>query len=201
MPKPGPGLATPRDLFDKCGQVSCRPKPASSTSHTVRIGLATIGPRVRIYVDADACPVKEQIYRVAARYELPVVVVANSRMRVPRQAGVELVIVEGSFEAADDWIAAHVEAGDVVATADILLAGRVVERGAACVDFRGKEFTADALGGLLATREVAQYLRGSGVYTGGPPPLSPRDRVRFAGKLDELVNRVLRAAMRGREPG
>jgi uncharacterized protein len=151
---------------------------------------------VKIYVDADACPVKEQIYRVAARYGLPVLVVANSLLRVPDQAGVEAVRVPGGFEAADDWIATQVEPGDVVTTADILLAGRVVERGAACLDFRGKEFTADALGGLLATREVAQYLRGSGVYSGGPPPLTPRDRGRFAGKLDEVVNRLLRTARR-----
>ncbi|MBA2450525.1 MAG: YaiI/YqxD family protein [Chloroflexi bacterium] len=148
---------------------------------------------VKIYVDADACPVKEQIYRVAARYGLPVLVVANSPMRVPIQDGVEAVHVPGGFEAVDDWIAGQVTAGDVVTTADILLAGRVVDRGAVCIDFRGKEFTADALGGLLATREVAQYLRGSGTYSGGPPPLSPRDRGHFAGKLDEVVNRLLRA--------
>lgn len=149
---------------------------------------------MKIYVDADACPVKEQVYRVAARYRLPVLVVANSPMRVPVQDGVAAVHIPGGFEAVDDWIAEQVAAGDVVATADILLAGRVVDRGAVCIDFRGKEFTADALGGLLATREVAQYLRGSGVYSGGPPALTPRDRGRFAGKLDEVVNRLLRAA-------
>ena len=151
---------------------------------------------MKIYVDADACPVKEQIYRVAARYGLPVMVVANSPLRVPVQDDVEAVHVPGGFEAVDDWIAAQVAAGDVVATADILLAARVVDRGAVCIDFRGKEFTADAIGGLLATREVAQYLRGSGTYSGGPPALTPRDRGRFAGKLDEVVNRVLRAARR-----
>ncbi len=155
---------------------------------------------MKIYVDADACPVKEHIYRVAARYRLPVVVVANSRMRVPDTPGVELMIVEGGMDVADDWIAEHVEAGDVVTTADLPLAGRAVERGAACIDFRGKEFTPDAIGGLLATREVAQYLRGSGVYGGGPPPLSPRDRGRFAGKLDEVVNRMLRAARKPPPP-
>lgn len=151
---------------------------------------------VKIYVDADACPVKEQIYRVAARYGLPVLVVANSPLGVPTQDGVESVHVAGGFEAVDDWIVDHASAGDVVATADILLAGRVVERGAVCIDFRGKEFTADALGGLLASREVAQYLRGHGAYSGGPPPLSPRDRGRFAARLDEVVNRILRAARR-----
>ena len=149
---------------------------------------------MKIYVDADACPVKEQIYRVAERYGLPVIVAANSPMRVPDRADVSLVHVPGGFEAVDDWIAEQVEAGDLVTTADILLASRAVDRGAAAIDFRGKEFTADALGGLLATREVAQYLRGTGAYTGGPPPLKPQDRGRFAGKLDEVVNRLLRAA-------
>jgi uncharacterized protein YaiI (UPF0178 family) len=151
---------------------------------------------VRIVVDADACPVKEQIYRVAARYGLPVLVVANARMRVPEQPGVQFVHVPGGLDAVDDWIAEEAQAGDVVTTADLPLAGRVVERGAVCIDFRGREFTEDSLGGLLATREVAQYLRGYGEYTGGPPPISPRDRGRFAGKLDEVVNRQLRAAQR-----
>ena len=151
---------------------------------------------MKIYVDADACPVKEQIYRVAERYGLPVVVAANSPMRVPDRPDVQFVHVPGSFEAVDDWIAEQAEAGDLVTTADILLASRVVDRGAACIDFRGKEFTADALGGLLASREIAQYLRGTDTYTGGPPPLTPRDRGRFAGKLDEVVNRLLRAARR-----
>jgi uncharacterized protein YaiI (UPF0178 family) len=149
---------------------------------------------MKIYVDADACPVKEQIYRVAERYELPVVLAANSPMRIPQQPGIELVVVPGSFDVVDDWIAEHVEPGDIVATADVDLAGRVADRGAICVDFRGKEFTPDALGGMLASREVAQYLRGVGVYGGGPPPLTPRDRGRFASKLDEVVNRLRRAA-------
>jgi uncharacterized protein len=151
---------------------------------------------MKLYVDADACPVKEQVYRVAARYGLPVVLVANAPMRIPAQPGVTLEVVPGSFDVVDDWIAEHVEPGDVVATADVDLAGRVVDRGAVCLDFRGKEFTPDALGGLLASREVAQYLRGVGVYGGGPPPITARDRGRFAGKLDEIVNRLRRAAQR-----
>jgi uncharacterized protein len=149
---------------------------------------------MKIYVDADACPVKEQIYRVGERYGLPVIVVANQRMRVPETGGVTFVHVPGSFEVVDDWIAEHAGAGDIVTTADIHLAGRVVDRGAACLDFRGKEFTADALGGLLASREVAQYLRGMGEYSGGPPPFSARDRGRFASALDSLVHRLRRAS-------
>jgi uncharacterized protein len=151
---------------------------------------------VRILVDADACPVKDQIYRVAARYDIPVLVVANARLRVPDQPGVELVLVPGGLDAVDDWIAEAASDADIVATADILLAGRVVDKGAVCIDFRGQEYTADALGGLLASREIAQYLRGYGAHGGGPPPLNARDRGRFAGKLDEVVNRRLRAARR-----
>ncbi len=147
-----------------------------------------------IYVDADACPVKEEIYRVAARHAVPVIVVANTPLRVPPRDDIEAVHVQGGFEAVDDWIAERAGPGDVVATADIPLAARVIDRGALCIDFRGKEFTADALGGLLATREVAQYLRGAGLYGGGPPPITPRDRGRFASALDTLVNRLRRAA-------
>src|SRR5581483_295905 len=156
---------------------------------------------MRILVDADACPVKEQVYRVAARYGLPVLIVANAPMRIPDQAGVELVHIPGGLDAVYDWIAEQATASDIVTTADIPLAGRVVEKGAICIDFRGKELTADALGGLLASREIAQYLRGYGEYGGGPPPLGPRDRGLFAGKLDEVVNRRLRAArLRGDPP-
>lgn len=155
---------------------------------------------MRILVDADACPVKDQIYRVAARYGVPVLVVANAPLRVPDQPGVAFVHVPGGLDAVDDWIAGEADAADIVATADILLAGRVVDKGAVCIDFRGKEYTADALGGLLASREVAQYLRGYGAYGGGPPPLNARDRGRFAGKLDEVVNRRLRAARRSSQP-
>ena len=151
---------------------------------------------MRILIDADACPVKEQIYRVAARYSIPVLVVANARLRVPDQPGVEFVHVPGGLDAVDDWIADAASDADIVTTADILLAGRVVDKGAACIDFRGQEYTADALGGMLASREIAQYLRGYGAYGGGPPPLNARDRGRFAGKLDEVVNRRLRDARR-----
>jgi uncharacterized protein YaiI (UPF0178 family) len=155
---------------------------------------------MRILVDADACPVKEQIYRVAARYNLPVLVVANAQMRVPDQPGVSFVHIPGGLDAVDDWIAETAEPGDIVTTADIPLAGRVIDRGAVCIDFRGREFTPDSVGGLLASREVASYLRGFGAYTGGPPPLNARDRGKFAGKLDEVVNRQLRNARRSGQP-
>jgi uncharacterized protein YaiI (UPF0178 family) len=151
---------------------------------------------VRIVVDADACPVKEQIYRVAARYGLPVLVVANAPMRVPLQDGVAFVHVPGGLDAVDDWIAEEATGSDIVTTADLPLAGRVVDKGALCIDFRGEELTPDALGGLLASREIAQYLRGFGAYGGGPPPFSARDRGKFASKLDEVVNRRRREANR-----
>ena len=145
-----------------------------------------------IYIDADACPVKEQIYRTAARYGLDVFVVANSWMRVPDQPGVTFVQVDGGADVADDWIAESAGTDDIVATADLPLAGRALERGATAIDFRGKEFTPAAIGDLLASRAIAQQLRMLDVHTGGPRPLTPRDRGLFAGKLDEVVNRIRR---------
>ena len=147
-----------------------------------------------IYADGDACPVKEETYRVAARYAIPVVVVANSPLRVPEGGGVTFRHVPGGADAADDWIAAAVGPGDIVATADLPLAGRALDRGALAIDFRGVEFTPAAIGGLLASREIAQWLRATASYGGGPAPFGPKDRGRYAGKLDELVNRLRRRA-------
>ena len=143
-------------------------------------------------MDADACPVKEQVYRVAARYSVPVLIVANAPLRMPDQLGVSFVHVPGGLDAVDDWIAEATTPADIVTTADIPLAARVVKIGATCIDFRGGEFTDDTIGGMMASREIAQYLRGFGAYGGGPPPLGPKDRGKFAGKLDEVVNRRLR---------
>ena len=148
---------------------------------------------MKIYVDADACPVKDQVYRVAARYDVPVIVVANSFLRVPD--GVRFVQVEGGPDIADDWIAEAAGPGDIVTTADIPLANRSIEAGALAIDFRGREFTPDAIGGMMASRELGQLVRQSGGFTGGPKPLSQRERGLFAGKLDEAVNRLRRAAM------
>lgn len=156
----------------------------------------SVGRRsVTIYVDGDACPVKGEIYRVAERHGVPVIVVANTPLRVPARDHVEAVHVPGGFEAADDWIAERAGPGDVVATGDIPLAARVIDRGAVCIDFRGGQFTDDGLGNLLAGREVARFLRDTGAYGGGPPPFSPRDRGRFAGKLDEVLHRLRRACL------
>ena len=141
-----------------------------------------------IYVDADACPVKDQIYRAAARYTLPVTIVANGYMRVPDS--VTLVRVGENPDAADDWIAERATTGDVVLTADIPLAARVLEAGAWCLDFRGGEFSLDTIGDLLASRDLHRYLRDLGELGGGPSAFSPRDRSRFSSKLDAVLNRV-----------
>ena len=151
---------------------------------------------IEIFVDADACPVKEEIYRVAGRYALNVVLVANSRIAYPAGAGVEMVVVPEGPDLADDWIAAHVRPSDVVVTADIPLAARCLEAGARAVSPHGREFTRDAIGGALAARELNSELRESGVLSGGPPPIASRDRSRFLSCLDQLVQKGLSAGTR-----
>ncbi len=146
-----------------------------------------------IYIDADACPVKDEVYRVAGRHGLPVVVVANRFLSVPRSEGVRLQVVPEGPDAADDWIAEHVEAHDVVVTADIPLAARCLARSAAAIGATGKPFTAASIGGALATRELMSHLREIGEVTGGPRPFTPKDRSRFLQSLDAAVARAKRA--------
>ena len=147
-----------------------------------------------IYVDADACPSKEEVHRVAARYGIPVVLVANSRMRVPDGGGVRLVIVAGGqLDSADDWIAERAGAGDVVVTTDIPLAARCVAAGAGVLDPRGKVHSEDSVGDALATRNIMAHLREAGTISGGgPAPLAKRERSLFLQRLDELVQRARR---------
>ena len=145
-----------------------------------------------IYIDADACPVKDETYVVATRYGVPVALVANSRMYVPEGFGVDLILVEAGPDAADDWIAENVRASDVVVTADLPLAARCLAAGAHVLGTNGREFSSESMGDLLATRELKSQLRGAGVMSGGPPPLAQKDRSRFQSKLDELVQRRLR---------
>ncbi len=145
-----------------------------------------------IFVDGDACPVKDEVYAVAARIGLAVVVVANQRIHVPLDLGVEMVVVEAGPDAADDWIAEEIRTGDVVITADIPLAARCLEVGAYALGTNGREFTLDSIGSALATREIKASIRVSGAVTGGPPPITSRDRSRFSNVLD----RVVRAAIR-----
>jgi hypothetical protein len=148
----------------------------------------------RLLVDGDACPVKDEVYVVATRYGVSVALVANKPLYVPRDLGVELIVVKGTPDAADDWIAEHARAGDVVITADIPLAARCLELGARVLGTNGRPFTEDSIGGALAGRELTSNLREAGVLTGGPPPISQKDRSRFLGKLDELVQKALREA-------
>lgn len=145
-----------------------------------------------IYIDADACPVKDEVYRVARRYEMRVTVVANTMLRVPGDPRVELVVCAG-FGAADDWIAEQVGAGDIVITADIPLAARCLVKGGLVLDPKGYPFTENDIGSALAMRDLMDELRQGGVVTGGPAPMKPKDRSRFLSKLDEAVNAVRRA--------
>jgi uncharacterized protein YaiI (UPF0178 family) len=150
-------------------------------------------PRPRwIFVDADACPVKAEAYKVAERHAVPVKVVSNSPLRVPTGGLVELVLTPG-FGAADDWIADHAEPGDLVITADIPLAARSLAKGALVLDPRGQPFTTNNIAEALALREMLESRRLSGERTGGPAAMTPKDRSRFLCKMDELLHAIRRA--------
>ena len=148
---------------------------------------------LHVFIDADACPVKEEVYRVARRYELEVTLVANSSMQIPEDEKIQLVVVGGGLDVADDWIAQHVEENDIVITADIPLAARCIAKGAHVLGTTGKPFTEDNVGDALATRELLAELRGAGGITGGPPPFQKSDRSRFLRELDAMVQRAKRA--------
>jgi uncharacterized protein YaiI (UPF0178 family) len=147
---------------------------------------------IRIFVDADACPVKPEIYRVAERYALKVYVVANAFMAIPRSNLIERVVVGGGPDVADDWIAERAGASDIVITADIPLAGRCVRNRATVIGPTGKPFTDDSIGMALATRDLLTGLRSAGETTRGPPPLSRQDLSRFLSALDLAVTRLQR---------
>jgi uncharacterized protein len=160
--------------------------------------LATIS----IYVDADACPVKQEIYRVAERHalkgtSLKVFVVSNSPIAVPRDllsgALIERVVVGGGMDEADNWIAERAGAGDIVITADVPLASRCVKAGAEAIAPNGRAFSKDSIGMMLATRNLMDSLRSAGEITGGPKPFSPRDRSSFLSTLDAALVRLTRA--------
>ena len=147
-----------------------------------------------IYVDADACPVKEEVYRVAHRHGVKVFVVSNAFMLVPRDPLIERVIVGQGFDAADDWIAEQAGPGDVVVTSDIPLAHRAVKAGAAVLAPDGRAFDEASIGMALATRDLMQDLRAAGEVTGGPKPFSARDRSAFLSALDQALRRIRRGA-------
>ncbi|HUG98967.1 MAG TPA: YaiI/YqxD family protein [Gammaproteobacteria bacterium] len=144
-----------------------------------------------IYVDADACPVKAEAVKVAVRHGLPVTFVANSWMQLPRGQRVHLEVVSGAFDAADDWIVARIEPGDIVVTADIPLASTALRKGACVLGPGGRPFTDDNIGDALATRDLLADLRAYGVG-GGPPPFEQRDRSRFLQALELAVREALR---------
>jgi len=145
----------------------------------------------RILVDADACPVKDEVYRVARRLAVPVVVVANGRMQVPFEPGIELVVVaSGQLDDVDDWIAERAAPGDVVVTADIRLAARCLEAGAGVLGPDGRPFDEDGIGSALATRELMAELRELGAVSGGPRPFAKEDRSRFLHALDQALRRA-----------
>ena len=147
---------------------------------------------VRIFIDADACPVKPEVYRVAERYALKVFVVANSFMAVPRSELIERVIVSAGPDIADDWIVERLTPNDIVITADIPLAGRAVKKGTTVIGPTGKPFTDDSIGMALATRDLLTDLRSAGAATRGPPPLTRQDVSRFLSALDLAVTRLQR---------
>ena len=146
---------------------------------------------IRILVDADACPVKEEIYKVAFRHAVPVTVVSNSPIRVPRHDLIDRVVVGDGFDAADDWIAERTAPGTVCITADILLADRCLKAGGAVIAPNGKVFSHSSIGSAIATRAIMADLRAGGDSIGtqidGPPPFSKVDRSRFLSALDEAL--------------
>jgi len=152
--------------------------------------------KVRLFVDADACPVKDEVYRVAERHGLKVHVVAGGFIRVPHDARIERVAAGPALDAADNWIAERVEPGDIVITADVPLASRCVKAGAEVIAPTGRRFSEDSIGLALAVRNLMTDLRSAGDQTSGPKPFTPRDRSAFLSELDQTVRRLQRSRRR-----
>lgn len=147
----------------------------------------------QVYVDADACPVKDEIYKVAARHNLPVTVVAGGFIRVPNDPMIERIAAGSGMDAADDWIAERADAASIVITADVPLAARCVKARAQVIAPNGRAFTEESIGMTLAVRNLMTDLRSSGEVTGGPAPFQPRDRSTFLSTLDQTIRRMQRA--------
>ena len=160
----------------------------------------TSGAAIAIYIDADACPVKQEVYRVAERHGLKVFVVSNSPIAIPRDPLIERVVVAAGMDAADDWIAERAARGAIVVTQDIPLAARAVKAGAVAIAPNGKPFSEDTIGMALATRNLMDSLRSAGEITGGPKPFSPKDRSAFLQSLDREIVRLKRAGLSSRAP-
>ncbi len=145
-----------------------------------------------LYIDADGCAVKEEAYRVAARYQMKVFVVANKFLSTPSDPRIEMQVVSGDFDAADDWIAEQISAGDILVTSDLLLADRCIKKQALVLGAKGRELTEENIGEVLGTRELMAHLRNLGDTKTGPAPMSKSDRSQFLSKLDEMIQRVQR---------
>lgn len=158
-----------------------------------RVEMTDSPTSLRIYIDADACPVKDEIYKVAARHAVPVTVVAGGFIRVPQDPMIERIAAGAGMDAADDWIAERADASSIVVTADIPLASRCVKAGAQVIAPNGRAFTEDSIGMTLAVRNLMQDLRSSGEVTGGPAPFKPSDRSAFLSALDQAIRRARRA--------
>lgn len=149
---------------------------------------------LKIHVDADACPVKQEVSKVAKRHALKALFVSNSWMRIPEEGENELVVVEGQFDfnAADNWIVEHVSPNDIVVTTDIPLANRCIQARARVLSPAGLRFTEDNIGQMVATRGLMSELRDEGSVTGGPPPFQPQDRSRFLQILEQVIQDIKR---------
>lgn len=141
----------------------------------------------KIYIDADACPVKNEVYKVAERYQMSVILVANQYINLPLNPLLQMVVVDGGFDAADDWIVENCQAHDIVITSDILLAERCVKKSARVLEPKGKEFTEDNIGSAVSNRELMETLRQTGEMRGGPAPMDKKARSQFLGSLDRII--------------
>ncbi|WP_408095625.1 YaiI/YqxD family protein [Peredibacter sp. HCB2-198] len=144
----------------------------------------------KIYIDADGCPVKEEAYKVAFRYQIPVIVVANKAINIPLHPLVTMQVVSQGPDEADNWIAENIQAYDICITADIPLADKCLKKSAKVLNVRGEEFTEDMIGDAMATRELMRHLRELGEIKGGPPPFEKRDRSAFLGSLDRIIQAI-----------
>jgi uncharacterized protein YaiI (UPF0178 family) len=151
---------------------------------------------LEIYIDADGCSVKDEIYKVATRYQLKVFIVANKYLQIPANSNFQMQIVSGGFDAADDWIAETISNGDILITSDLLLADRCLKRGAKVLGPKGRELTEENIGDVLGTRELMSHLRHMGATNTGPAPMTKTDRSQFLGKLDQIIQALIRTRPR-----
>lgn len=149
---------------------------------------------IKIYIDADGCPVKEETYKVAIRHQIPVIVVANKPLNCPLHPLIQMQVVSQGPDEADNWIAEYIQEKDICITSDIPLADRCLKKTARVLDARGEEFTEDMIGDAMATRELMKHLRELGEVRGGPPPFEKRDRSAFLGSLERVIQSIKRSS-------